>query len=171
MDFHDEHSQLDHIHISLFGLAPNRVMYTIVGVKQMSAIAPIIINDGQATPVAHTFNPTEAVPPTYRENGNSAVPAIGQAEIMASLRMAQGGNGINKAVITLKVPVLETISGSTVGGMTPAPEVAYYMTFKGEVLLPNRSTGAQRKDLRVLMKNLLDNAQIISLIDTLERPY
>lgn len=138
----------------------------------MPAIAAITINDGQATPVAHTFNPIETDLPKYRENGNSAVPVAGQSEILMSLREAQNNvDGINKAVISLKLPVLETVSGSTIGGYTPGPKVAYYMTAKLECLLPNRSTAAQRKDLRVMLANLLANAQLISMVESLEKPY
>lgn len=137
----------------------------------MAAIAAITINDGQATPVAHTFNPIETSPPYFRENGNATIPADGQNDISLVLRPAQGMNGINKAVITLKVPVLETVSGSTVGGYTPAPALAYYMQAKVEFLLPARSTGAQRKDARVMLANLLANAQVVALVESLEKPY
>lgn len=137
----------------------------------MASIAAITIADGAATPVNHTFNPVESDPATYRENGNSAIPATGQSEIGLTLREAKNGNGINRAVITLKLPVLETVSGSTIGGYTPAPAVAYYLPVKVEMMLPDRSTGAQRKDLRVMLKNLLDNAQVVALVDNLEKPY
>ncbi len=137
----------------------------------MPAIAAITINDGQATPVAHTFNPVESGLPMYQENGNTTIPAIGYPEIATSLRKATADNGVNKAMITLKVPVLETVSGSTVGGYAPGPKVAYFLQFKGEVLLPARSTGSQRKDLRVMFANLLTNAQVVALVDSLEKAY
>lgn len=137
----------------------------------MAAIAAITINDGQATPVAHTFNPIETNPPLFRENGSSSVPAEGQNDITMVLRPAQGGSGLNKATITLRVPVLETVSGSTVGGYAPAPQLAYFMQAKVELLLPARSTGEQRKDVRVLLANLLANSQVVSLVENLEKPY
>lgn len=135
----------------------------------MAAIAPITVNDGQATPVAHTFNPVSTNPPTYRENGNSAVPIVGEAEVLVSLK--QGSGAVKKAVVTLRVPVLETQAGSSYAGYTAPPKVAYYMQASLELFLPVRSTGAQRKDLRVLAANLLSNAQVIALVDQLEQPY
>jgi hypothetical protein len=135
----------------------------------MAAIAPITINDGKATPVAHVFNPIQTVPPTFHENGNTSVPVIGENEILISLK--KSGGAIQKAVVTLRVPVLEVQSGSSYSGYEAPPKVAYYMQANIEFNLPNRSTAAQRKDLRVLAANLLANAQVISLVDTLEAPY
>lgn len=135
----------------------------------MAAIAPITINDGKATPVAHVFNPIQSSPPTYHENGNAAVPIVGENEILISLK--KGNGTIQKAVVTLRVPVLEVQSGSSYAGYEAPPKVAYYMQANIEFFLPNRSTPAQRKDLRVLAANLLANAQVVSLVDSLETPY
>lgn len=136
----------------------------------MSAIASITIDDGQATPVSHTFNPIMSSPATYRENGNASVPLVGQSDIQLSL--VDGKNGpVNRAKLTLRIPVLETTTGSSYAGYEAPPKIAYYMQANLTVLLPNRSTGSQRKDLRVLLKNLLSDAQVVSLIDNLEKPY
>lgn len=135
----------------------------------MSAIAPITINDGKATPVAHTFNPIATVPPTYHENGDADVPVIGENEILISLK--KGNGTIQKAVLTLRVPVLEVQSGSSYAGYEAPPKVAYYLQANVEFFLPNRSTPAQRKDLRVLTANLLANAQVIAAVEALEVPY
>lgn len=137
----------------------------------MAAIAPITVADGKATPENHTFNPIETVPPLFRENGDTTIPADGQNAVVMAMRPAQGISGVHKTSLTLRVPVLETVSGSTIGGYTPSPAVAYFMQAKVEFLLPARTTGAQRKDLRVLMQNLLANAQVVALVDTLEKPY
>jgi hypothetical protein len=135
----------------------------------MAAIAPITINDGKATPLSHVFNPIQTVPPTYHENGNSTVPVIGENEITLALK--RGNGSIQKAVVTLRVPVLEVQSGSSYAGYEAPPKVAYYLQANIELFLPSRSTPAQRKDLRVLSANLLANAQVISLIEALENPY
>lgn len=136
----------------------------------MAAIAPITINDGKATPVAHIFNPIQTVPPTYHENGLATTPVIGENEI--TLVLKRGNGAINKAVVTLRVPVLEIQpAGSSVGGYEAPPKVAYYLQANIEMFLPNRSSGAQRKDLRVLAANLLANAQVVALVESLENPY
>lgn len=137
----------------------------------MAAIAAITIADGQATPVNHTFNPVSTEPASFRENGSSTVPVIGQPNVVIDTSLNASQTGVSKAKVTMVIPVLETASGSTVGGFTPAPAVAYYLTAKLEFLLPSRSTSGQRKDLRVLLRNLLADNQLIQAVDNLEKPY
>lgn len=135
----------------------------------MAAIAPIVINDGKATPQSHTFNPTMTSPPTFRENGNASTPIIGENEVIINLK--RGSGSVQKAVVTLRVPVLETQSGSSSGGYTAPPKVAYYMQANIEFFLHDRTTPDQRKDLRVLAANLLANSQVVAVVDKLEYPY
>lgn len=137
----------------------------------MAAIAAITIADGQATPVNHTFNPVSTEPANFRENGSASVPVVGQPSIVVDTSLNPSQTGVSKAKVTLVIPVLETASGSTVGGFTPAPAVAYYLTAKLEMLLPSRSTSAQRKDLRVMLKNLLLDNQVVQAVDNLEKPF
>lgn len=136
----------------------------------MSQIASITINDGKATPVAHTFNPTQSVPPTYNENGVANQPVIGESTVTINLKRGNG-DAVNRARITLRIPVLETTSGGTYSGYEAPPKVAYFNQITVEALLPNRSTPDQRKDLRVMMANALMDAQVVSAIDQLEKPY
>jgi hypothetical protein len=135
----------------------------------MAAIAPIVINDGKATPVAHTFQPVATNPPNYRENGNAAVPIVGESESLLNLK--RGSGSVQKAVVTLRVPVLETQSGSASSGYEAPPKVAYYLQANIELFLHDRTTGDQRKDLRVLASNLLKDAQVLAMVDKLEHPY
>lgn len=139
----------------------------------MSAIASIAIADGQTTPVTHTYNPVQSIDPAvYSRNGDDSVPVSGQEQITVALRTgSNASDALSRAKITLRIPVLETPSGGTPSGYVAPPKVAYYMQLNIEALLPNRSTAAQRKDLRVLGSNLLLNSQVVALIDALERPY
>ena len=90
----------------------------------MAAIAPITILDGKATPVSHIFNPIQTNPPVYHENGNPVIPLVGENEITLALKKSNGA--ISKAVVTLRVPVLEVQSGSSYAGYEAPPKVAYY---------------------------------------------
>lgn len=139
----------------------------------MSAIAPITIADGQATPVNHIFNPVQTLEPvTFARNGDTSVPVVAQEQILASLKLAgRSSDAVNRAKLTLHIPVLEVPAGGTPQGYVAPPRVAYYNEVKIEFLLHNRSTAAQRTDLRVLAKNLLSNAQVVALVDTLEKMY
>lgn len=136
----------------------------------MSAIASITINDGQAVPVAHTFNPVQTEPATFHENGSSSIPVVGESAVAISLKRGNG-DAVNRAKITLRIPVLETTSGGTYAGYEAPPKVAYYMQANVELLLPNRSTPDQRKDLRVMVSNLLQDLMVSSTVDSLEKPY
>lgn len=139
----------------------------------MAAIAPIVINDGQATPVAHTYNPIQTGElATYKRNGDTSVPVVGFESILLSLKEANGSSeAVNRAKFTLRIPVLETPSGGASSGYVAPPKVAYFLMAQLEFILPNRSTAAQRKDLRVLCANALANSQVVALIEQLERPY
>jgi hypothetical protein len=139
----------------------------------MAAIAPIAVNDGQATPVTHTYNPVQTGDlATFKRNGDTAVPVVGFESVVLSLKEANGSSeAVNRAKVTLRIPVLETPTGGTPSGYVAPPRVAYFMMATLEFILPNRSTAGQRKDLRYLAGNLLTNSQVIALIDTLERPY
>lgn len=136
----------------------------------MSAISAIVINDGQTTPVAHTFNPVQSNPNAlYREN-QAGLALIGQPWITCVVK-PDSGNGLNKVVITLDLPALETVTGQNASGYTAAPKVAYENKFVGTFFLPSRGTSAQRKDLRVLLANLLANSQVVAVLENLEVPY
>jgi hypothetical protein len=138
----------------------------------MAAIAPIAIVDGAGTPVTHTYNPVQTADATYKRNGDTAVPVVGFESVVLTLKEANGSSeAVSRAKATLRIPVLETPTGGTPSGYVAPPKVAYFLMATLEFILPNRSTAAQRKDLRVLSANLLANSQVVSLIESLERPY
>lgn len=137
----------------------------------MSAIANIVINDGAATPVAHTFYPQQSDPDAlYREN-LSGIALIGNGVIKASVKPSKTTEGMNRVQLSLQLPALETATAQNSEGYTAAPKVAYVTTVNVDFILPNRSTAQQRKDCRVLLSNLLANSQVIDAIENLTRPY
>ena len=136
----------------------------------MALIANIVIADGQATPVNHTFSPVASTPvPSYRES-IGALALVGQGRITAVNRSAPSA-ALQRVRVSLELPALETVSGNNAEGYTAAPKVAYTNTVLVEFILPARGTASQRKDLRVLLSNLLKDAQIVDLIDNLNQPY
>lgn len=139
----------------------------------MAAIAPIAILDGQGTPATHTYNPVQTGDVAiYKRNGDTSVPAIGFESLKLSLKDAgSGSDAVNRSKVTLNIPVLETPSGGTPSGYVARPRVAFYGQVNIEFITPVRSTAVFRKDLRVLAANSLLNAQVIALIEQLERPY
>lgn len=135
----------------------------------------IVLADAQGTPVNHTF-----VPIGRDKNGvfwfedQSQTNAIGYWRISVELKKPpvaiakQSSEGrSNRALIQLMEPILETMSNSTVSGIEPAPTVSYVPRSFAEFVLPERSSLQNRKDIRKMMANLLAEAQVVSVVETL----
>lgn len=142
----------------------------------MAQRANIVINDGQTTPVAHTFNPNSGdgnVPGTsmisYEDRSGGI--SVGFPTVMFITRKPNKQLRNTKVTLIVKRPVLEVLSNSTVSGIMPAPTVAYEVTFRAEFTLPERSDLAARKDILAYARNLLANAAVTSAIQDLEAPW
>lgn len=136
----------------------------------MTAISTITIADGQATPVNHTYQPITSSPAAlYREN----VAGVGLAgqPVITLTALTSPEASLQKVRIELKLPAMEVVTGQNSSGYSAAPKVAYTVKATLDVFLPARSTSAQRKDLRVLLRNLLTDAQVVDVIDNLNMPY
>lgn len=149
----------------------------------MPALAPIVINDGQATPVAHTFNPAgpDESGTSYLYDRSGGI-AIGFPEVSISLRppvRARNGKGstlrsnerVYRAVLAIRVPTMDITSPSTGTGIQPAPSKAYDTVVKIEFILPERTTTQNRKDILAYAKNLLGHAIAVSIVQDLESIY
>lgn len=142
----------------------------------MPQAANIVINDGAATPVAHTFAPLgkdEKGVFWFEQVAPAPTNPLGAKRIGVSLSRPTNGNrltGDARAVVSLWHPTLETL-GTNAAGIVPPPTTAYVCSDRQSFTLPERSTQQERKDTRVLMKNLLDNALVISMIDQLLPVY
>lgn len=144
----------------------------------MPALAPITINDGAATPVAHTFSPMSL--DQVRQIANYAdrsggIP-IGYPQVRVQLTPpAPGGKSstedrLYRAKFWVQLPVLEALSVADTG-FTPAPTVAYTLRFNGEFILPERATLQNRKDILAYAKNYLALALTTSVVQDLESVY
>lgn len=63
-----------------------------------------------------------------------------------ALRSPTKTSKVSKVTVKLLVPIQEEASGANPAGYTPAPAIAYTMTFIGEFILPERCTNAERVD-------------------------
>ena len=136
----------------------------------MSAIANIAIQDGQGTPVTHTFYPIQTGPTTKLRENLTALPTLGQGVVSVVTRL-DGKAGLNRVRVVLELPALEAETGANSSGYTAAPKVAYMNKATVEFILPSRGTAAQRKDLRTLLSNLVKDAVVSDSIDNLNQPY
>jgi hypothetical protein len=137
----------------------------------MSSIANLVLNDGQATPVPVTFTPTAASLDQATWQDRSSGIYTGMPTIILSSRRPVKGSDLFKVRATMKLPIMEVVSNSTVSGIAPAPTIAYVMTGNVEFMLPSRSTQQNRKDLTAFIKNLLAEVQFTNLVDNFESPY
>lgn len=143
------------------------------------AISNIVLNDAQATPVAHTFIPVgpDSKGVTWFED-QSQSNAIGYWRISLELKRpppATGGVNSNNRAFRVKIglhePVLETLGTNTVSGIPPAPTVAYVPRCFSEFVLSERSSLQNRKDLRKMMALLLAETQVTALSENLVMPF
>lgn len=144
----------------------------------MSAVTPIVLTDAQATPVNHTFIPLgpDSSGVWHFEDQTGGV-SSGFQRISISLKRAapispgkSSASQINRVRLSVSCPRLETMSNSA-GGFTPAPVVAYIEKGSVELLLPDRSTSQDRKDLRKYLVGLLGNTHVISAVEDLQSIY
>jgi hypothetical protein len=145
----------------------------------MAQAVAIVLADAQATPVDHTFVPVgpDRNSVWWFEDQSQPSP-IGFWRISAQLvRTSPAGNGqsassnrVNRIVLGLHEPVLETL-GTNAAGITPPPTVSYVNRSNQEFILPERNTKAQRQDLRKMSMNLLAITQIVAMIEDLQGLY
>lgn len=139
----------------------------------MPQIANIILNDGQASPVARTFNVQRAQvgedsPAEFLEKSAGSI--NGYLRLSVLNRRAKVGNSF-KTQIKISLPVLETVSGASPSGYAPAPAVGYTSIATVEFTHPERSTLQNRKDLLAFVTNALANANIMTCITNTETLY
>jgi len=138
----------------------------------MSAIAAMGLNDGQATPVSHTFSPVN-----IDSNGiakwadRSGGIALGYPTITFSMRQPSKASRAYKVTAKIVTPVLEVTSPSTASGIQPAPTLAYNLMATVEFVLPERSTLAQRKDVAAYLRNLLISGMFTQATENFENVY
>lgn len=144
----------------------------------MPAMANIVINDGAATPVAHTFSPSgrdQNMVFTWHDRSGGI--AIGYPRISVQSKFpANAGAGASsdaksrviRQSIKVVLPILEVTAPTTGTGIQPAPTKSYDVSCNMEFILPERSTLQNRKDVFAFVKNLLANAMPASLVQDLE---
>lgn len=138
----------------------------------MSSIANIVINDGAATPVAHTYAPVGfPAQDQAKWEDRSAGVIEGFSSLRMTTRRASSNNSGQRVSIQLDLPVLAQTSPSTSTGIQPNPTRAYTLIASAEFVLPKGSTMQNRKDLLALLKNALANAVVTEAVQDLNPPF
>lgn len=142
----------------------------------MPAINIIVLNDAQATPVAHTFAPAKTPVDGAFWEDRSVGQYIGYNKLSMFISRPTGAvvNKANRNIklnIKLETPKLENVTNSTVSGIAPAPTVSYRPVAELVVTLPERCSLQDRKDLQKYLQNLMSNAFVTSLFENYEVAY
>jgi hypothetical protein len=137
----------------------------------MAAIGNIVINDGQGTPVAHTFSPSQVSSEVVSYHDRVLGVVLGYPELSLSQKLSANGTGSIKQSLRISVPVLETVTGSTGEGFAPKPTLAYKERAFVEVYHDPRSSLQERKNLNAYLKNALANAAWTTLVENYEMPF
>ena len=147
----------------------------------MPAFAALTINDGKATPVAHTFSPArideKGVASFFDRSGGIAIGFPRLSVRLTEPVPAKAGQASNaksrfyRATVTVDVPILESTSAATGSGIAPAPTVAYVHSSRTTLDLPERGNLADRNDLVAYTVNALGNTTVKSVIQNLESFY
>lgn len=147
----------------------------------MPAAANIVIADALVAPVNHTFvplGPDPKDPSIFWYEDQSQASPIGFWKISLQVKRPMPGKAsessaarTNRVVLGMHQPVLETVSNSTVSGITPAPTLSYVPRVFVEFVLPERSTLQQRKDIRKMIALLIADAQVVAAVENLQAVY
>lgn len=121
----------------------------------MANAIDIVINDGQSTPVAHTLtvSKTSDSQAVYYGPG---LTLIGREQLVIT-RREPTATVAGKVNFKLTQPIEKTVNGVTTVDFQDLASLDFVMA--------PRSEKQHRKNLRVLMKNLLDNATVAQVVD------
>jgi hypothetical protein len=138
----------------------------------MAAQATVTLTDGQSTPVNHAFNPNGVTAGVAMWRNTVGGIAAGFEVLTSSIRETKNGpKPGNVVTLKLNVPVMETISGADLAGYTPQPSVAFELEAIVTFRAPARCTKQQRKDLRVMLADLLAESVTVAAVDDLEQAW
>lgn len=129
----------------------------------MPAIASLSINDGLASPVAHTFAPQSTTGSKASWADRSPTIPAGYRTISHEVAEPNGTRTVTKVTAGYMVPVVATIDGSDT--------VVRYNSAQVVLNVNPASTLQERKDLLAYVVNFLSNATVKTSVENLEPFY
>lgn len=129
----------------------------------MPAIAALAINDGQASPVSHTFNPvtTDGAKAQWADRSPS-IPA-GFRTISHEVVGPNGSRTVNRVTLGYMVPTVATVNS--------VDTVVRYSSAQVVLNIHPESTLQERKDLLAYVANSLGLAAVKTSVQDLEPFY
>lgn len=129
----------------------------------MAQAAAIVINDGQATPVATTFTPESVTPALSTFADRSSGVSMAFRRLSVSNSFSSNGDKSNRSRLKFALPVTALVNGQTTLISTLRADVA--------LILPDGCTDAQRKDLYAFVQNGLADSLIQGAMRDLDPLY
>jgi len=129
----------------------------------MPAIAALTINDGAATPVAHTFSVsgTTGSKATWLDKV-SGIP-VGYSRLEHEVREAKSATGAHRVVVSFSLPTLATVDGVQVRVRVSSAQLA--LNFAQD------STLQERKDMVAYVINALSDSTVKPSLYNIEGFY
>lgn len=129
----------------------------------MPALAPISINDGAATPVAHVFTPIQSDRGVAEYANRSATIPQGCESLKVDVRRPTSATAAWRFVLSMEKPTVGTVDGQE--------KVVRFGTSAVTLNISQLSTEQERKDQLKLLANLLLHPDIVSAVTKLESMY
>lgn len=131
----------------------------------MPSATDLVINDGQATPVAHTFEPAfvQTAKSIFFDRTGSGSTSAGYTRLELGYSMATPKRTTNRVRISLAMPIEKTVDGRA--------EIACIPRANIDIILPDELTQAERDDMAAYVKNTLANAVVNGYISDLDPVY
>lgn len=129
----------------------------------MPAIATLAINDGQAAPVSHNFDPVTTDGSLAKWADRSPTIPAGFRTISHEVLGPQNGRTVHKITCGYYVPVVATVAG--------VDTVVRYSSAQVILNIAPDSLIQERKDLLAYVANFLANATVKTSIQNLEPFY
>lgn len=130
----------------------------------MTAFAAILLDDGAATPVEHTFSPSgidlNGVARLYEAADTGSLDS--RLAISLGVQLPKNGSQVARVTAKVVIPVMDLETSQTKVG-----EIIGTATF----VLPKTATLAQRTDILALLANFLADPSVVAGVQDLESIY
>lgn len=129
----------------------------------MPALAALSINDGQSTPVAHSYAPVTTDGSRAGWADRSPTIPSGYRTISHEVLPPSGSRTVNKITVGFMIPVVQTVNG--VDTVTRYSSAQVVLNIHPDSLLQ------ERKDLLAYVANFLNDATVKTSVQNIEPFY
>lgn len=134
----------------------------------MPQASQFLLSDGKATPVVHTFNPAKpdkSSAQVWEEKSSTGV-ILGSSYLKVDVTRPREAAAMQRVRVNLSVPTL--VTSTPPGASAPVTVVDYTNYASFELAYSQKSTTQDRKDMRSMLIDLLQEAQFVAIHDHLE---